>query len=210
MNPNTQPAVSSAASRTLTVEVLAAAVLVVLIILSRWTIDVPNFQPVMAIALLAGFLFHRQWLGIVAIISGMLFADAWIGFYEIGLTAVVYLALALPLIGGLLLRRWKQQPFRFVTGMLGFAGLAAVNFYLMTNLAVWAFTDWYPDSAVGLGMALWAGLPFLKWTLLGNLTFTTILMGLPAMGTCSLPWPSRSLHVMKSAAPPATTPVFVR
>ena len=50
--------------RPLSVELTSVLGIVLLILISRLTIDEPNFKPVMALALLAGFLFHRQLLGL--------------------------------------------------------------------------------------------------------------------------------------------------
>ncbi|MDG2013848.1 MAG: hypothetical protein P8J33_10100, partial [Pirellulaceae bacterium] len=154
-----------------------AAGIVMLIVASRLTIDLPNFKPVMAIAMFAGFLLHRQMLGIGAMVLGMLMADSLIGFYEWQVALVVYAALLLPIFGGLMLRRWKDESLKCATGVLGFAGLAAVNFYVLTTLAVWYFTNWYPTTWEGLGAAFIMGLPFLKWTLLGNTVYSALLFG---------------------------------
>ena len=164
-------------NRSLAIECLIAAGVVILILASRLTIDLPNFKPVMAIAMFAGFLLHRQILGIGAMVTGMLMADSLIGFYEWRVALVVYAALLLPILGGLLLRRWKDDALKCATGVLGFAGLAAVNFYVLTTLAVWYFTNWYPTTWEGLGTAFIMGLPFLKWTLLGNTVYSVLLFG---------------------------------
>ncbi len=182
MNPNSHT-VAPASGRSLKAEIATALGLAGLIVVSRWTIDLPNFQPVMAIAMLAGFLFQRQWLGWASLLAGMLFADSLLGFYDIRLSSIVYLALMLPLLGGLLLRRWQDRPWRFMAGMFGVTSLAAASFYAMTNVAVWWFADWYPPTRAGLGMAMLMGLPFLKWTLLANLTFTPLLFAAASLGT---------------------------
>jgi hypothetical protein len=163
--------------RSLFGEIFLAAALAALIVVCRVTIDVPNFQPVMAVAMLSGFLFRRQLAGLLATTAGMLLSDALIGFYDWRLTIVVYAALLLPMLGGRILRRWRTESLRMAAGILGFSGLAAVNFYLATNTAVWLCGGWYPFTLTGLGTALLMGLPFLKWTLSGNLLFAVILFG---------------------------------
>jgi len=165
---------------TLASELIFAAGLALLIIASRWGIDVPNFKPVMAVALLAGFFFKRRWVGALAVVGGMLASDALLGFYQLPVTLTVYAALLSPLLAGIIIKRFSDHPLKMASGVLGFAGLSAVNFYVCTTLAVWYFTPWYPTTLDGLGTAFVLGLPFLKWTMLGNVTFSIILFALAA------------------------------
>ena len=165
------------AARPLSQEFLLAAFIILVIAVSRLMIDLPNFKPVMAIALFSGFLFQRQAIGFFSITVGMLVSDTLVGFYEWQLAMVVYAALLTPMIGGWVLRRWNDDGYKFATGVLGFSGLAAINFYVLTTLAVWGFTSWYPTTWAGLASAFAMGLPFLKWTLLGNSVFAAALFG---------------------------------
>ncbi len=47
-------------------------------------------------------------------------------------------------------------------------------FFLLTNGAVWLMGGWYPLTLAGLAECYLAGLPFYRWTILGDLFFTTI------------------------------------
>jgi len=170
MNESTSP-------RRFSHECFLAVGIVLTIVASRLVIDLPNFKPVMAIALFSGFLFQRQVLGAFAITLGMLLADSLVGFYEWQVAIVVYGALLTPIMGGWALRRWQNHGYKLATGIIGFSGLAAFNFYLLTTLAVWAFTSWYPTTWAGLGTAFAMGLPFVKWTLMGNTVFAILIFG---------------------------------
>ena len=163
--------------RSLAVELPLACALVLLILLSRIFLDVPNFKPVMAIAMLSGFLFSRRWLGVTTVLSGMLLSDVLIGFYDWRVAMVVYVAIACPVVAGLFLKRWRGSFLRMSAGVIGFAGLSAVNFYLLTTLAVWGCFEWYSADLAGLATALLMGLPFLKWSLGGNILFSGLLFG---------------------------------
>ena len=162
---------------TLLHETILACCLVLLIVGCRWAIDTPNFKPVMAVTLFAGFLFSRRWMGIVTLAAGMLISDTLLGFYEWHVQVTVYFALLFPLVLGLIMKRWKGDSMKLPTGVLGFAGLSAVNFYVLTTIAVWGWSDWYPQTISGLASAFAMGLPFLKWTLAGNLFFSVMLFG---------------------------------
>ncbi len=156
-----------------TTQLLLATLFVSMIVFCRFWIDVPNFQPVMAIALFVGFLFANRWIAGGTIVAGMLISDLAIGFYDWRLALTVYIALVAPVLLGKLLGKYRQQHLKLATGVIGFAGLSAVSFYLCTNLCVWSCSQWYPQTLSGLGSCLLMGLPFLKWTLASNLVFST-------------------------------------
>jgi len=50
-------------------------------------------------------------------------------------------------------------------------------FYLITNAAVWLFSPWYPAGIEGLMLSYTMALPFLKYTLLGDLFFVGVFVG---------------------------------
>jgi hypothetical protein len=92
-----------------------------------------------------------------------------------GLT--IYSGLALyPLLGWGLLRR-TEHPLR-IGGTTVAAGLV---FFLTTNCASWLYDPQYEKTALGLLQSYWNGLPFLRGTLTGDLTFAGVLFGLYAV-----------------------------
>ena len=124
----------------------------------------PNFAPAVAVVLFGGVLFSRGWHAGAVVLVGMAVGDWFIGFYDIGVMVTVYASMLMPLAARRLLRRSSG-----VGGIATVALLSGVGFYLTTNAAVWFFTGAYPPTADGLAASYVAGLPFLKWTLLGNL-----------------------------------------
>ena len=89
----------------------------------------------------------------------------------------VYGGLALyPLLGWAFLRR-TERPWMIG----GVTMVAGVLFYLLTNFTSWLHQDLpYPLTALGLLESYWMGLPFLRGTLAGDLTFAGVLFGLHA------------------------------
>lgn len=162
-------------------EIVLAIVLFSLILFSRILIDVPNFKPVMAVAMLAGFLFHRKSLGLATVGMGMLASDCLIGFYDWRVSLVVYAALLLPILAGLSLRGCQDRIAKMFAGVIGFAGLSAILFYVSTTIAVWAFYPWYGKDVSGLLTAFAYGLPFFKWTVAGNVLFSLLLFGMAGL-----------------------------
>lgn len=90
--------------------------------------------------------------------------------------AAVYGGLALYAVLGRTLLRRSDNPLR-----IGGAALAGgVCFFFVTNLASWAYLP-YPKTAAGLVEAYAQGLPFIRGTLLSDVTFAGGLFGLNAL-----------------------------
>ncbi len=139
--------------------------------------DIPNFSPVAAIALYAGFALGRARRAIWIPLAVMAASDWVIGGYDWKLMVVVYGMLALPVIAGGILasrrRRWGWQV-TLAGGVLATVA-GSLAFFFVTNTAVWAFSSWYARDLSGLVSCLSAGLPFFRYTLSGDLAFATVL-----------------------------------
>jgi len=81
---------------------------------------------------------------------------------------------------------------------VGGAALASsVSFFVVSNFAVWAVWSGYPKTISGLTTCYAAGVPFFRHALLGDMLFTAVMFGLPALaaaiaGSTNQPHPSRS------------------
>ncbi|MGO9076260.1 MAG: DUF6580 family putative transport protein [Terriglobales bacterium] len=65
---------------------------------------------------------------------------------------------------------------------VGGAALASsVSFFIVSNFAVWAAWNMYPKSLAGLMTCYAAGLPFFRHTVAGDMLFTALAFGLPAL-----------------------------
>lgn len=160
-------------------EVLLFSSIVALGIGSRfWLQDYPNFKPIAALALFAGYYFRQLWVGLGAMLSMMLVSDQFLGTYEWQIALSVYAALTIAVILGWQLSRWIDRRSinwrMFGRRTSGFAFSALVMstvFFLLTNLATWAC--WYPTNWTGLQACFVAAIPFFRYTLMGDLFFTT-------------------------------------
>lgn len=148
-----------------------AAALVALCVVARLLPHPPNFAPAAAVAMFGCAFFSQRWHAGAVALAGMALGDWFIGFYDIGVMLTVYASMLLPLAA----QRFLREPSAVRIGAV--ALLSAVGFYLTTNFAVWWFAGWYPPTADGLAACYIAGLPFLKWTLFGNLFYAAILFG---------------------------------
>lgn len=163
--------------------IAVAALLVTACVAARLLPHPPNFTPVAAAALFAGFYFPRRWWAIAVVLVAMGIGDLIIGTYQLGVMAAVYAALLLPV----LFRRPLRDGLSWMR-VGGAAVSAGVLFYLITNAAVWWFAStgsghprMYAPDVQGLVASYAAGLPFLKWTIAGNLVWCAAFFGLYAL-----------------------------
>lgn len=172
--------------RGLGMELLVFALIVAVGASSRlWLQELPNFKPVAALALFAGFYFRRFWLAVVAVVVIMLVSDSWLGAYDWRLTISVYGSLGLASLIGWFVQRWARKAGdadRPAGGRrwLQFAAASVVmstTFFVLTNGAVWCIGGWYSGDLLGLAQCYVAAIPFYRATLIGDLMFTGAIMG---------------------------------
>jgi hypothetical protein len=148
--------------------------------------EIPNFAPVAGLALFAGFFFRNRWMAAAAPLGVMLVTDLVLGGYQPLLMASVYGMLALPVC----LRGWVRAGVEraaqersglsygaLVAGLLASCLACSLAFFLVTNFTTWAVTAWYPRTAAGLWSCYVNALPFLRYTLAGDLFATTLFSG---------------------------------
>jgi hypothetical protein len=65
---------------------------------------------------------------------------------------------------------------------VGGAALASsISFFIVSNFGVWVAWNMYPKTLPGLMTCYAAGLPFFRHTLAGDMLFTAVAFGLPAL-----------------------------
>jgi hypothetical protein len=133
---------------------------------------VPNVSPVAASALFAGMMLRRRALAPVVPLVALLISDAISGFYHWQVMAVVYAALTLPAFAGMLARRLPALRVVAPTVLA-----CSLIFFVTTNFAVWAWSGIYSPDMAGLIQCYAMGLPFLKYTVAGDLFWAAVLFG---------------------------------
>jgi hypothetical protein len=96
--------------------------------------------------------------------------DIFVGFYKI--MPLVYASFLLSVLIG----RWLQNrrtPARITLATL----LGAIQFFLVTNFAVWQFLGTYPHTPSGLLSCYVAGIPFFWNTLTGDAFYVLVFFG---------------------------------
>ena len=144
----------------------------------------PNFAPVAAMALFAGYFFRSMVVAACVPISVMLISDQYIGSYDWFMMSLVYGTLVLPVLLRPALRRlFKLHRGRVISSLASFAGLFAcglassIVFFLMTNLGSWIWFPGYERSLQGLLHCYGQGVPFFRYTLAGDAIFSFGLFG---------------------------------
>ena len=157
----------------------------------------PNFTPVGALALFAGiYLARKSRWALLLPLAVIFLTDLAIGFYDTKLMLVVYGSFLFYGVFGLLVKNKKN------IGAITLATLAgSFLFYLITNFAVWAFSPLYASTLEGLMLSYTMGLPFLRYTLLGDLFFVGMFVGAYELATHLIRQKSFKLSLAKLFTP---------
>ena len=129
-----------------------------------------NFTPVGAMALFSGAVIRDRRLAFFFPLLALFAGDIFIGFHK--LMPVVYASFLVSVAIGFWLRN-----HRTVSRISAAALFGAIQFFLVTNFAVWAFGLSYPRTGAGLLACYAAGVPFFWNTLAGDGIYAALLFG---------------------------------
>src|ERR1700688_298628 len=129
-----------------------------------------NLAPVGAMALFSGAVIRNRVMAFVFPLVAMLAGDFFIGFHK--LMPVVYASFLISTALGF----WVRER-RSGVRVGGVVLLGAIQFFLITNFGVWAFSNFYPKTFAGLMACYAAGVPFFWNTLAGDACYSALLFG---------------------------------
>jgi len=155
---------------TLLYRTLLALALIVLAAALRIAPHPWNFAPVGAMALFAGALLRDRRLAFLFPLLALFAGDLFVGFHK--LMFIVYASFLVNVVIGLWLRDRRTIARISLATLLG-----AIQFFLVTNFAVWQFLSGFPHTASGLLACYIAGIPFFWNTLAGDAFYSTLLFG---------------------------------
>src|ERR1700730_8033378 len=140
-----------------------------------------NFAPIGALALFGGAYFSSKRAALAVPLLSLVAGDIVTGFHR--LIPYVYASFLVSVAIGFWLRR-KKSAWR-----IGGATVAgAIQFFLITNFALWASSiGSYPKNAGGLAACYIAGLPLFWNTLAGDAFYVTLLFGGMALAEKRVP-----------------------
>jgi len=129
-----------------------------------------NFTPVGAMALFSGAVLKDRRLAFLFPLLALFAGDVFIGFHK--LIFIVYVSFLINVAIGLWLRDRRTVARISLATLLG-----AIQFFLVTNFAVWQFLGGYPHNSSGLRACYIAGIPLFWNTLGGDALYATLLFG---------------------------------
>jgi len=173
-------------------KILAISLIVIAVIFRMFPI-LPNFQPIMGIALFAGFIFSQNSkLAFIIPISAMLISDIFLELfssslfgYQIGfhntILFVYFAFLLVTLQGKFFINNNKFLPI-LLNSLAG-----SILFFIITNFGSWLFglsieNIPYDKSFAGLVHCYIAAIPFYKNTLISSVLFSVVLFGAYSYG----------------------------
>lgn len=145
---------------------MLAIALILLGIMMRFIPHVPNFTPVVAIALFSGFYLNKKYAVLVPL-SLMIVTDIFLGFHNVMFFTWGSLILIVAL--GLIQKKRKS-----VLTIAGSSIASAILFFAITNFGVW-LGGWYSYTLKGLVDCYVMAIPFFRTTLFSTLIYSAVL-----------------------------------
>ncbi|HEY3251040.1 MAG TPA: DUF6580 family putative transport protein [Ignavibacteria bacterium] len=135
-----------------------------------------NFAPVAAAALFAGFYLNKKYALIVPIAAAVL-SDIFIGFYPYVLW--VYGTYAVIALIGLAMKGSfnNTKGIKKAGIVCGTTVFSSIVFFLITNFGVWTSGLFYEMSFKGLMDSYIAAIPFFRMTILADVVYITVMIG---------------------------------
>ena len=140
--------------------------------------DIPNFSPIAATALFAGFFISNKKLAFLIPLAAIIVSDFFIGFHS--MIWAVYLSFLLVVLLGVTMK--KRTFFSVLSRSL----IGSLLFFIITNFAVWT-NGWYTYTFQGLIECYYMAIPFFKNTIAGDLCFNAVLFSLFSFAEYKMP-----------------------
>ena len=140
-----------------------------------------NFAPIGALALFGGAYFSSKREALAIPLLSLILGDVVTGFHQ--LIPFVYASFLVSVAIGFWLRRKRSAPRIAAATLAG-----AIQFFLVTNFALWASSiGSFPKTAGGLAACYIAGLPLFCNTLAGDAFYAALLFGAMALAERRFP-----------------------
>jgi len=131
----------------------------------------PNFTPVIAVAIMSGYLFRNIYLSLAVLFISMFLADIFIGFYN----NMLFMYLSLFLIAFVFFKISEKINFKnlFVYGFIG-----SLIFFIISNFGVWILGNPgvnnmpYEKTLAGLIECYVLAIPFFTNTVISTILFS--------------------------------------
>ena len=151
-------------TKNLKIEIFPITIILILAF-SRLLPHAPNFTPVIATALMSGFLLKNKNLSLIVVLMAMFISDLIIGFYS----SYFFVYFSLILIIFIFSNFIKKINFK---NLLVLSILSSLLFFIVTNFGVWAMGSMYEKNFSGLVLCYIFAIPFFTNTLLSTIFFS--------------------------------------
>ncbi len=141
---------------------------VVLLIISRSLSFIPNFTPTISLIVFISIMFRNHYILAFIIVLSQIISDYFLGYYSSML--FVYLAYVSIAISS----KHILKKLNFIH-VIGTSCISVLIFYLVSNYGVWQMMDLYQYNLNGLVQCYIAGIPFLKYSLISTLLYSTTI-----------------------------------
>jgi hypothetical protein len=170
----------SLATQTFILRAILAASLIILAAALR-ILPLPwNFTPIGAMALFSGAMFRDRRVAFLFPLAALFAGDLFVGLHR--LIPVVYASFLVSVLIGTFLANRRTIP-----RIGGAVFLGALQFFLITNFAVWKVFDTYPHKLAGLAACYIAGSPC-------SVTPSPATPSTPRSSSASSPSPNTSIR----------------
>lgn len=143
--------------------------LILITAISRLIPHLPNFTPILAVALFLGTHNNNKLFSYLIPISILFITDLYIGFYST--LPFVYLSvISVVMLGSM--NKTKSNKFTLVNVLL-----SSLLFFVVTNIGVWYVDGLYKMNIEGLINCFINAIPFYRNELLSNIIFSTVIFG---------------------------------
>ena len=139
--------------------------LIFLMVFSRLIHHPPNFTPIIAVAIMSGYLFRNFYLSFLVLVISMLISDLFLGFYNL----IFFVYISLFLINYIF---FKIKTLINYKNLLFFSIIGSLIFFLISNFGVWFLGSLYEKSLTGLVECYILAIPFFLNTLLSTIFFS--------------------------------------
>jgi len=129
-----------------------------------------NFTPIGAMAIFSGALFRNRWAAFMLPLTALFAGDLFTGLYK--LMFIIYISFAASVAIG----RWVAHTRTFAR-VGGAVFLGALQFFLVSNFALWSLGGFYPRTTAGLSACFANALPLFCNTLAGDAFYAAVLFG---------------------------------
>jgi hypothetical protein len=131
-----------------------------------------NFTPIGAMAIFSGAILRDRRLALVFPLLTLFAGDLFVGLYNFKVMLAVYTSFLLSLLIGHFVQNHRTIIRISLATLLG-----AIQFFFITNFAVWQFLGSYPHTRAGLIACYVTGIPLFWNTLAGDAFYAALLFG---------------------------------